>query len=68
LGSDFGRILSKQDRLTGNLFWGHVFCRLDPASKHDWLVVIYNPFTNVPLSARSIEMLFAHEPITSDED
>jgi len=44
--------------------WGQVFCRFNPLIKRDWLVVVYNPFTNVPLHARSVEMLLAaHEPM-----
>jgi hypothetical protein len=42
--------------------WGYVFCRLDQKANHDWLVVVYNPFTSVPLCARSLDkLLFAHE-------
>jgi hypothetical protein len=51
--------------------WGHVFCHFKPTSKYDWLVVVYNPFANVPLQARMVEMfLAAHEPIPAavDED
>ncbi len=44
--------------------WGHVFCRFNPLIKCDWLVVVYNPFTNIPLHARTVEMLLeAHEPV-----
>lgn len=32
--------------------WGHVFCRLDDQSNRDWLVVIYSPFSAVPLHER----------------
>jgi hypothetical protein len=49
--------------------WGQVFCRFNPQIKRDWLVVVYNPFANVPLHARSVEMLlFAHESFLSDRD
>ena|SRR6202453_2239159 len=42
--------------------WGHVFCRVDVQSNRDWLVVIYNPFSQVPLHAReAYRKLFAHE-------
>jgi hypothetical protein len=42
--------------------WGHVFCRVDNESNRDWLVVIYNPFSQVPLHAREVyRQLFAHE-------
>lgn len=55
--------------------WGYVICRLQrdlhkpaghPATivMRDWLWIVYNPFSNVPLRARSIEMLLAaHEPL-----
>jgi hypothetical protein len=43
--------------------WGHVFCRLDPQANRDWLVVIYSPFSAVPLYEREVyRVLFAHEP------
>jgi hypothetical protein len=49
--------------------WGHVFCRFDKRDARDWLVIVYNPFANVPLHARSVEMLLAaHEPIPVKED
>jgi len=42
--------------------WGHVFCRLDKKSNRDWLVLIYSPFSNVPLHEREIyKMLIEHE-------
>ncbi len=48
--------------------WGHVFCRLQLGPKCDWLVVVYNPFDNVPLHARAAEMfLTAHEPVPAVE-
>ena len=44
--------------------WGHVFCRFNPLHRLDWLVVVYDPFANVPLRARAVEMnLIAHEAI-----
>jgi hypothetical protein len=43
--------------------WGNVFCRVQTIVMRDWMWVVYNPFSNVPLRARSIEMfLRAHEP------
>lgn len=43
--------------------WGNVFCRVDPKQNRDWLVVIYTPFSSVPLHQREIyRMLVAHEP------
>jgi len=49
--------------------WGHVFCRLNPLIKRDWLVIVYNPFANVPLHAESVEkMLAEYEPIPSEEE
>ncbi|HWB58024.1 MAG TPA: hypothetical protein VG733_00965 [Chthoniobacteraceae bacterium] len=42
--------------------WGHVFCRVDIKANRDWLVIIYNPFSNVPLHAReAYRQLFARE-------
>jgi hypothetical protein len=42
--------------------WGHVFCRLDRKAVRDWLVVIYSPFSAVPLHEREVfHVLFAHE-------
>ena len=42
--------------------WGHVFCRVDNQANRDWLVLIYNPFSQVPLHARDVyRRLFAHE-------
>jgi hypothetical protein len=44
--------------------WGRVFCRFDPLVKYDWLVIVYNPFKDVPLHARAVEkVLMAHELI-----
>ncbi len=44
--------------------WGQVFCRLDKQANRDWLAIVYNPFANVPLRARSEELLlFAREPV-----
>ena len=42
--------------------WGHIFCRVDTKANRDWLVLIYNPFSNVPLHAREVyRQLFEHE-------
>ena len=44
--------------------WGHVFCRFTSQVKCDWLVVVYNPFANIPLHAKTVEsILAAHEPL-----
>ena len=44
--------------------WGEVFCKLDREANRDWLVVIYNPFANVPLSSERAERTLAvHEPL-----
>jgi len=49
--------------------WGHVFCRFNAAIRRDFLVIVYNPFVNIPLDARTIQkVLAAHEPIPSDVD
>jgi hypothetical protein len=62
--------------------WGRVFCRLqrlyDVAASfgsgqtivmRDWIWIVYNPFSNVPLRAESIEMLLAaHEPLQPGGD
>ncbi len=48
--------------------WGHVFCRVDSKANRDWLVLIYNPFSQVPLKAREVyRQLFAHENPTLDQ-
>lgn len=42
--------------------WGHAFCKLDKEANRDWLVLIYSPFSNVPLHEREIyKMLMEHE-------
>ncbi|CAN5693578.1 hypothetical protein BH09VER1_BH09VER1_04310 [soil metagenome] len=42
--------------------WGHVFCRVDHKENRDWLVVIYSPFSHVPLHRHEIyRALSAHE-------
>jgi hypothetical protein len=42
--------------------WGHVFCRVDTKANRDWLVIVYNPFSEVPLRAReAYRQLFAYE-------
>lgn len=47
--------------------WGHVFCRVDAKANRDWLVLIYNPFSQIPLHAReAYRALFAHEIPPSD--
>ena len=44
--------------------WGQVFCRVQTIVMRDWIWIVYNPFANVPLRAKSIEMLLAaHEPL-----
>ena len=49
--------------------WGQIFCRVETLTNRDWLWVVYNPFANVPLYARSVEMFLAvHESIPSAED
>jgi hypothetical protein len=46
--------------------WGYVFCRLDSKVNQDWLVVIYSPFSTVPLHRREVyKVLIAHEPSPS---
>lgn len=48
--------------------WGHVFCRLDDKHNRDWLVLIYTPFSNVPLKQQEIfRLLIAHEPPPKDQ-
>src|SRR5580658_552585 len=37
--------------------WGHVFCRLNPLIERDWLVIVYDPFANVPLHAEAVEKM-----------
>ncbi len=32
--------------------WGWVYCRYDPRTLRDWLVVVYSPFAAVPLHER----------------
>jgi hypothetical protein len=66
---DPGRIACHQSIIATDLLgqkdfpWGHTFCRFDPESKRDWLVVVFNPFINVPLQSRSAErQLTEHEP------
>jgi len=47
--------------------WGHVFCRIDRATNRDWLVVIYSPFSSVPLHQREVyRILMAHESTPSE--
>ena len=47
--------------------WGHVFCRVDDKTNRDWLVLIYSPFSSVPLHAREVyRQLFAREDPSSD--
>ncbi|MDR3403499.1 MAG: hypothetical protein P4L99_13460 [Chthoniobacter sp.] len=47
--------------------WGHVFCRLDRATNRDWLVVIYSPFSSVPLQQREVyRILLSHEATPSE--
>jgi hypothetical protein len=49
--------------------WGQIFCRYETIARRDWIWVVYNPFTNVPLRASSIEMILAaHEPLPTNED
>ena len=44
--------------------WGSVICKYDAAKNRDWLVIIFNPFTNVPRKERHEAMvLTAHEEI-----
>jgi hypothetical protein len=44
--------------------WGHVFCRLDAETPRDWLVVIYSPFSAVPLQRREVyRVLFEYEGV-----
>jgi len=46
--------------------WGHVFCRLDYQSNRDWLVIIYSPFSAIPLHQREVyRVLIAHESTPS---
>jgi hypothetical protein len=48
--------------------WGHVFCRHDKKENRDWLVIVYNPFANVPMRERVVEKLLrAHEEIPEGE-
>lgn len=60
--------------------WGRVFCRVRRDSHksagrpamivmRDWIWIVYNPFSDVPLRSRSIEMLLAaHEPLPPGGD
>jgi len=42
--------------------WGHVFCRVDKKSNRDWLVLIYSPFSNIPMHKREVyRILMEHE-------
>lgn len=42
--------------------WGHVFCRLDKKTNRDWLVLIYSPFSNIPMHKREVyKILTEHE-------
>ncbi len=44
--------------------WGHVFCRYEPKFHRDWLYLVYNPFSSVPLQEREIyKLLMEHETI-----
>jgi len=47
--------------------WGHVFCRYQTVGHRDWLVVVYNPFANVPMHEHAVERLLrAHEPMPAE--
>ena len=47
--------------------WGYVFSKLDRAKNQDWLVVVFNPFSNVPRrEVREAMVLTAHEQIPED--
>jgi hypothetical protein len=47
--------------------WGHVFCRVDAKANKDWLVLVFNPFSDVPLHAREVyRQLFAYEIPSAD--
>jgi hypothetical protein len=66
---DAERRVFHESVITSDLFgqrefpWGQVFCRLDRQANRDWLVVIYSPFSAVPLQQREVyRVLFAHEP------
>jgi len=71
---DPGRIACHNSIIAADLLgqkefpWGHTFCRFDPESKRDWLVVVFNPFINVPLESRSAEKhITEREPIPTGD-
>jgi hypothetical protein len=62
-------VISSDLRGQKEFSWGHVFCHFNARLRRDWLVIVYNPFLNVPLDPRAVKMLLAaHEPFPSDED
>lgn len=55
-------IISSDLRGQSEFSWGHVFCKLDREAGRNWLVVIYNPFANVPMPLREVyQQFFARE-------
>lgn len=47
--------------------WGYVFCKLERTKNRDWLVVVFNPYSNVPKRERREAMILtAHEEIPRD--
>ena len=36
--------------------WGQIINRYDPRRAREWLIVTYNPFTNIPLQPRAAEL------------
>jgi hypothetical protein len=61
-------IIARDLRGQQEFSWGHVFCRYEKKANRDWLVVVYNPFANVPMRERAVERLLrAHEPIPEGE-
>jgi hypothetical protein len=43
--------------------WGHAFCRVDPKENQDWLVLMYLPYSGVPLEqSEAFRTLWAPEP------
>jgi hypothetical protein len=43
--------------------WGQIFCRRDPESNNDWLVLAYTPGPQVPMQSSAVlSLLSAHDP------